>query len=118
LQRLDALTQQQNATHDLQRNFVTKCEESERNNTVDEATNKELEPGYYLVIYSFHESTDIKKINEELTSLPFESRLIHDKEKSYYYISTRRYDMLEMAVIGMQNIQNNGFEDAWIHWYK
>ena len=45
---------------------LTKFEEAERRNTVDEATNEELSPGYYLVIYSFHESTEIKKIKEEI----------------------------------------------------
>ena len=118
LLKLDALTNQQNAVHKLQANFLEKFEEADRKNTVDEATNEELEPGYYLVIYSFHDSTELKKIKEELISLPFETRLIHDKEKSYYYISTRRYDTLEMAVLAMQNIRNQGFEEAWIHWYK
>jgi len=118
LLKLDALTNQQNEVHDLQADFLEKYDEAERRNTVDEATNEELEPGYYLIIYSFHDSTELKKIKEELVALPFESRLIHDKEKSYYYISTRRYDTLEMAVLGMQNLRNQGFEEAWIHWYK
>jgi len=118
LLKLDALTNQQNEVKDLQADFLEKYDEAERRNTVDEATNEELDPGYYLIIYSFHDSTELKKIKEELVALPFESRLIHDKEKAYYYISTRRYDTLEMAVLGMQNIRNQGFEGAWIHWYK
>ncbi len=118
LQRLDELTHQQDTVQNLQRDFIEKFEESERKNTIDQNTDKEVEPGYYLIIYSFHDSTELNKIKEELVSLPFETRLIRDKEKSFYYISTRRYDTLEMAVIGMQNIRNQGFEEAWIHWYK
>lgn len=118
LQRLDALTHQQDTVQDLQRNFLEKYEEADRKNTVDEATDKEVEPGYYLVIYSFHDSTELNKIEEELVSLPFETQLIHDKDKSFYYISTRRFDTLEMAVIGMQSVRNQGFSEAWIHWYK
>ncbi|MEQ9099061.1 MAG: type IX secretion system membrane protein PorP/SprF [Imperialibacter sp.] len=118
LRKLDLLTNQQDTVRVQQRDFLDKFEEAERNNTVDEATKQEVEPGYYLVIYSFHNSTELTKIKEELTPLPFETKLIHDKEKSQYYIATRRYDTLEMAVIAMQNIRNRGFDGAWIHWYK
>lgn len=82
------------------------------------ATEVDLESGYYVVIESFKSLENAYKGIEIWKTKGREAIIVHDTERKWYYVYSQKYNNERDARREMMKTRRKDVEDAWVHKYR
>lgn len=74
--------------------------------------------GNYIIVYSFRELERAKVGVKLANTKGYESYILFNKTRGWYYIYVEYFEQLKPALAKMEQIRLKDYNDAWVHIYK
>lgn len=97
---------------------VVELETVTDDNNQQSVIEKPIKDGCYVIIYSFRKLDYAQRAVTMTREKGYNSNILYNKDRKWYYIYTNYYKELEPALEKMRETRKGEYDDSWVHIYK